>query len=148
MNIPENLEIDFKDYEKLTLIEAVEAMNEMRKQLDSFGEVKSYYQKIYDHLRMTRVPEIMDNDAINTITFDDIGRVTLTSDIYASIPTERKDDAWDWLRDNNHGGIIKETINAGTLKATLKVIIKKGELLPPDLFKVTPYSRASITKVK
>lgn len=140
--------IDYESFEGMSIQQAAAAQQDIKDAFDAAGAIKSHFQKIYDHLRLTRIPEIMDGDGINTITLKDIGRVTLTSDIYASIPADKKDESWDWLRDNDHGGIIKETINAGTLKATLKSIIKKGEILPEGLFKVTPFSRASITKIK
>lgn len=149
VEISENLEdIDYKKFDGITLQKAADYQQRAKVLLDAATAIKSHYQKIYDHLRLTRVPESMDAEDVNTVTFKEIGRVTLTSDIFASIIKDKKDEAWDWLRDNNHGGIIRETINAGTLKAALKAMIQKGEMPPKDLFKITPFSRASITKVK
>lgn len=137
----------YDSMEGKTLIELATKMNEIRMLLDEAKAVKVDLQKKFDALRLNLVPSAMDDDGITSMNVDGIGRVGLTSDIYASIPAEHREEAWGWLRDHRHGGIIKETINAGTLKATLKAIIKKGEeTLPEDLFKVTPFSRASITK--
>jgi hypothetical protein len=141
-------EIDYMLYEGMTLQQVAARMQELKNKLDEATDIKTSLQKEYDHVRMNVIPGILDDQGVSTITLDDIGRISLTSDIFASIPSEFKDQAWDWLRENGHGDIIKETINAGTLKAVLKAVITKGEQLPEGLFKVTPFSRASITKVK
>ena len=141
--------MEYKEYDQKSLFELVEAMQGIREKLDIAKDEKTRLQKIYDHLRENKIPEMMDDEGVNSVTYEGIGRVTLTSDIYASIPAIQKDAAWQWLKENNHGGIIKENVHSGTLKATLKAIIKKGkEELPEEIFKVTPFSRASITKVK
>ena len=130
-----------------SLLELASVMNEIRVSLDAATQVKTNLQKRYDALRLNLIPTAMDEDGISNVTIDGIGRLGLTADIYASIPAAQRDEAWEWFRSNKLGDIIKETINSGTLKATLKSIMKKGELeIPEELFKVTPYTRASITK--
>lgn len=140
-------EINYEEIEKMSLHQLATRMQELRIILDEASAKKTTIQKEYDHIRLNAIPPMMDDQDISTVTFDDVGRVTLTSDIYATIPGEQKEAAWEWLRNNDHGDMIRETINAGTLKAALKSIIKKGEQLPEMLFKVTPFSRASITKI-
>ena len=57
-----------------------------------------------------------------------------------------KDGAFSWLRDNGRENLITETVNASTPKAMIKAMILKGEDVPADLFAVSPYQRASITR--
>ncbi len=140
--------IDLTVFDGLSLKDLVEKMAELKGKLEEAKQLKTDFQIAYDHLRHNKIPEALDEEGLSNATFDGIGRVALTSDIYSSIPKEREQDAWEWLRDNGHGGIIVEYIHSGTLKATLKAILKKGEKLPEDLFKVTAYSRATITKVR
>lgn len=147
MSKDKEMEEFYKSVEGLTLIEVSAIMNDMRIKLDAAKDVKTKYQKKYDALRLNIVPPLMDDEDITSITIDGIGRVGLTSDIYASIVSGEKEKAFSWLRENRHGDAIQETVNSGTLKALLKGIIKKGEeVIPEDVFKVTPFSRASITK--
>ena len=75
-----------------------------------------------------------------------VGRVGLTSDLYASIAPDQKGAAYEWLSDNGHGDVVQPTVNSSTLKALMKSIIKSGKEIPSELFKVTPFTRASITK--
>ena len=132
--------------QSMKLLEAVKEMERIRERLEEIKAVKTEHQEEFDLLRLGIIPGLMDEDEITNITIDGVGRVTLTGDVYASIPASERDRAYQWLRDNNHGGLIVETVNSGTLKAFVKGVIKKGEELPEDMFKVTPFSRASITK--
>jgi hypothetical protein len=82
------------------------------------------------------------------MTIDGLGRLGLTSDVFARIVTERRADAYQWLSDHGFGDLIQPTVNSSSLKATMRKLIKDGkESIPDDLFIVTPYQRASITKV-
>jgi hypothetical protein len=140
---------DYNKYDTMSLLELVTAMSETRALLDTAAAEKIRLQNIYDHLRENKIPEAMDEEGVNNVTYSGIGRVALTSDIYCAVPADQREEAWEWLKDNGHGGIFKVTVHGGTLKATLKAILKKGkDEIPSDLFKVTPFSRASITKIK
>lgn len=138
---------EYTDLEQLSLVGLIKEMADTKTRLDAATKEKANLQKKYDALRIGMIPERMDEEELTTLTVEGIGRVSLTPDIFSSVPGETKDEAWDWLRDNGHGEIIKETINAGTLKAVLKAMMKKGEDFPTELFKVIPYSRASITRI-
>lgn len=139
-----------KKYEGMPFIEVAAKFKEVCDKLAGIKPVKTELEKEKKFLAESLIPEMMDDDGITNITLEDIGRVTLTSDVYARIPAEKKDEAYQWFRDHKLGDLIVETVNAGTLKATVKKRIKDPTLdqLPEDLFSVTPFSRASITKVK
>jgi hypothetical protein len=53
---------------------------------------------------------------------------------------------YEWLESNNLGDLIKPTVASSTLKAFVKNRIKAGKDLPDAVLKVTPFTRASITK--
>jgi len=128
-----------------SIVELAAFMNTIRAELDQLKEKSTSLQKEYDALRLNIIPEKMDEQDITNITIEGVGRLGLTSDVYASIDDQEK--AFIWLRENRRGDIIKETINSSSLKATIKEIIKNGrEIIPPGLFKITPFTRASITK--
>lgn len=141
---------EWKKYDSMSIIELANELNRVRGELDALKEVKSPLEKLHQFLKETKIPEKMDDEGISTMTIDGLGRLGLTSDLYARIPAESREGAWKWLRDHNHGDIIKETVNAGTLKAVMKSILKDPEQVQPpeELFKLTPVSRASITKIK
>lgn len=137
----------YKSFDGLSLTDISRAMNDTRVALDAATVVKKDLQEKYDILRLSIVPSAMEEQEITNLTVEGIGRVGLTSDIYASLPAGNREQGYTWLKENGLGDIIRPTINAGTLKATIKALLKKGEIiLPEGVFKVTPFTRASITK--
>ncbi len=103
-------------------------------------------QKRLDEIRLTELPEAMENAGFEKMTIADVGTVYIRADLYASIPAAVKDDAWTWLIENGHQDLISTTINGSTFKAWCKEQIKLGEQLPDNLFKVTPYTMAVLTR--
>jgi hypothetical protein len=55
---------------------------------------------------------------------------------------------FEWLRGNNHGGVIQETVNAQTLGALAKELNAEGTELPAPTFTTNIMTYTSITKVK
>ena len=107
-------------------------------------DIKKEIGKAYDHMRVMVVPTKMDEEGLDSFKLTGIGRVSVTPDIHASIIS--RDPAFEWLTENGHGDIIIETVNASTLKAILRQRLREAQDIPGDIFKVTPYDRASITK--
>ena len=101
----------------------------------------------YDDIRKGLLPDQMQEEDIKTITIDGVGRVQLAGDVYASIPAEQQEAAFTWLRENGYGDLIRETVFSATLKAWAKEGLEQERKMPEDIFKVTPYTRASIVKV-
>lgn len=102
--------------------------------------------KVFDSLRLTKIPEKMDEQGISGAKFEGLGRLTLTSDVHASIKAGMKPQAQEWLDDHGHSDLVQETVNSSSLKALAKVYIKQGENLPEEFFNVSPITRANITK--
>lgn len=135
-----------QDWKGKKLIELASEMNALRVKLDELKGIKTILEAKHDIMRLNLVPSAMEEDDITTISIHGIGRINLQADVYTSILASNRDEAYKWLRDNNHGDLIKETINSGTLKSFVKGVIKKGKEKLPATIKVTPYSRAVITK--
>lgn len=107
----------------------------------------SELQKEFDNLRQVVIPDEMDAAGISSANFPGIGRLTLTADLFAGIQPEQQQAAYQWLHDNGHGDLIKDYVHPSTLKAFIKELMEQGENLPEELFKATPYQRASVTKL-
>lgn len=99
----------------------------------------------YDVLRLELIPSKMDEEGIQNIRIEGIGRLSLTADAYVSLDASKKEEFYQWLAENNLGDLIQQTINSSTLKAFAKDRTKKGEPLPGAV-RFTPFTRASITK--
>lgn len=133
-----------KKYAGLTLHNLVKAMQEVRTQKDELEERLKWVNADYDTLRIELIPAKMEEDGVERISYEGIGRVSLTGDMNVRI----KDKAgyFNWLRTNKLGDLIVETVNSSTLKAWVKNRIKGGKPVPEDLLDVKPFTRASITK--
>ncbi|KKL86467.1 hypothetical protein LCGC14_1944450 [marine sediment metagenome] len=136
----------YPEYEGCNSQQLARFMHDVHKELDRITEEKSSAQKRFDHLRMTKLPDTMENEGLESFKLEGVGRITLTSDIWVRIPSKSRERAYTWLRDNQFSDIIVGTINAGSLKATMKGLLAKGAKIPEDLFTCTPFTRASITR--
>lgn len=134
------------EYSGYTLNELIVAMDKAQQNKEAMEERMKQLNARFDYLRLNAVPNKMDEEGVSNLTLEGIGRVGLTSDAYASIKTGQKEHAWEWLQDTGHGDLITETVNASSLKAALKQMVAKGEIIPEEFFNFTPFTRASITR--
>lgn len=135
-----------KLYEGHSTIELIAAMARVRKQKDDLESEVSGIGKELDYLSKVLIPDRFMEEGIRNMNVEGIGRVGLRADIYASIKSGAKDQAYSWLGDIGSGDLIQPGIPPSTLKAFLKARLKAGEDIPEDLFNVTPYQMAMITK--
>ncbi len=98
----------------------------------------------FDVLRFELIPEKMEEEGIERVSFDEIGRVSLTADLFVSV--RDKPGLYDWLQENGFGDLIQPVVNASTLKAFIKGRMKAGAEIPEEFLNVTPVTRASITR--
>jgi hypothetical protein len=56
------------------------------------------------------IPGLMMEIGVKALTLEDGTSVTVKNDVQASIPTERKEEAFKWLEDNGFGGLIKTEV--------------------------------------
>lgn len=123
-----------------------EAMKKLEDQKAALEEQLSGVNGELDKLRKIQIPEKMGALGLRNATFEGLGRVQLAEDIYASTREGQKDAAMTWLRDTGYDAMITETVNASTLKALLRRMLKDGVPYPDQIFNVTPFTRASIVK--
>ena len=133
-------------YKPMATLEVIRSMDELRKRKEDLEEALKEVNKEYDFLRLNMIPARFEEEGIEGMKVEGVGRVSLTGDMYVSILSDKKDEAYEYFRDIGKGSLITETINSSTLKATVKAMIKAGEDVPEELIKVTPFTRASITK--
>lgn len=136
----------FAKYDGMDLVDLVMEMNDVRKQKESLEETLKEINETFDFLRITKIPTVMNDENIDRISVKGVGRVSITADMHVSIKADKKEDFYQWLRDNGRTDLISETVNASTLKASVKKMFKEGEIPPEDLLNISPFERASITK--
>lgn len=143
-------------HEGKKLVELAERMKELNELKDYIENMLLYANAEYDIIRINLIPKAMEAENLESpVTVAGVGRITLTGDMFVSIgnaePEEGvdyKQEFYNWLHQNGMGDLIQETVNASTLKAWVKKRITEGAPYPSDLLKVTPFTRASITKAK
>jgi hypothetical protein len=109
-------------------------------------ESREALSQIEENLSRERVPDAMRAHNVRTITIEGVGRVSLGTRWSASMPD--KAAGFEWLRANEHGGVIQETVNAQTLGALAKELNAEGIDLPQPTFTTNIMTYTSITKVK
>lgn len=118
---------------------AKELHDQLKKQLTRLYHVvnamdKSVMPKLMEHhgVDMVRVPELARSFSIRQMT---------------SASMLDKEGAMSWLRDNGHGDLIQETVNAGTLASFIRnMILEEGIEPPEELFKVNSYKTIGSNK--
>ena len=141
---------------------AVKMMDAIHIFAETVGKVaKSPAEVLYNSMRFTVIPELMDAEDITNIGVEGVGKVNLQDDI--SCKVEDKEKLAEWLKDNEMEDLIVEQVNAQTLTAALRermktnaarVALMEGEvdeskLLPmpaQEVVKITPVVRAVITR--
>lgn len=93
------------------------------------------------------MPARMDDEECKTFNTED-WRVTRLAKVFASIPGDKREGAYAWLRENGYEGMIQETVNSSSLSAAAKELIERGEELPEDLFSIHTKDSISITRKK
>lgn len=127
-----------------TIHKLAREMRTLMDQKDSLMEELSGVNKRLDEIRLRLIPEAMAEADIRSITFEELGRVQLAMDLYASI--KDKEAGYAWLAEHGYDGLIQPYVQPSTLKASLKAAIKEGQCFPEELFTITPFTRASIVK--
>jgi hypothetical protein len=133
--------VDSKDH-----IAVIKHYDQLRQATALIKESREALEQIEMKLSREQVPEALRSQNIRSITVEGVGRVTLGTRWSASMPD--KEAGFEWLRANEHGGVIQETVNAQTLGALAKELSAEGTELPAPTFTTNIMTYTSITKVK
>ena len=101
---------------------------------------------LLDELKTHGLPEAYEREQLQTLTTIDGDRITITQKMYASIPADKREEAYTWLRENGHEALITEVVNAQTLSAFAKAEIAEGRELPETIF--TSFFKPSVSLTK
>jgi len=131
---------------KADIVAIIHHFNDLRLANEEIKIVRNQLEIVENRLSHSEIPDRFKQIGIKNLTIDDVGRVTIGHRWGCSIID--KQVGFNWLREEGHGGIIIETVNASTLAAFAKNMMDtEGKSLPPDKFvtSINPYT--SITKV-
>lgn len=118
----------------------------LKDELADIATHKKEVQARFDNLRLTVIPEKMEQDEMSSVNIKGVGRLGLTLDAYVTVLAASREDFYSWLEANGHGGLIKPYAQPATVKAFIKEQVKEGNDFPEELVKCEPFFRASVTK--
>jgi len=118
----------------------------LKTKYEQFDKARKRVYAVVDMLNKFLVPTILEENNMDMIRVPHLARSfglrTMTS---ASMID--KEEGVKWLRNNGHGDLVQETVNAGTLASFAKnLMIEEGIDLPEDIFKVASYKTTGVTK--
>lgn len=126
----------------------IETYARLREVVEAMDEVSKALSAAHEEMRMHMIPQAFERENIQSLNTKSGHRVTVSSIVRASMGSDRKDEAMEWLKDNGLGDLIKPTVNASSLAAAAKDFLGQGKELPPDLFTVAVLPQTSFTKAK
>jgi predicted nuclease with TOPRIM domain len=86
-----------------------------------------------EELEKQIIPQLMEDMEQSKVTVVGIGTIYLKPELNCYVKKEVEQEFFDWLRANNQGDIIKETVHHGTLKSWAKEQLENGAPLPPQM---------------
>jgi hypothetical protein len=122
------------------------ALGDLQAQKEFLEDQTKELNKDIEVLVMSIIPEMMADLEVSTITIEDVGRLQTRADAWVTVLAGDREEVHDWMRENGHESMVKETIHAGTLKAFIKQQVKNGEEYPQHLIKHEAYEKAVLVK--
>jgi hypothetical protein len=133
------------------------AGNPLGQSIDLFVSLEEQIYEVENKLKLLKraaeksrtesFPTRLDAEDCRTTTSKDTGhRMTRTARIFASIVNAKTEAAYQWLKDNNLGSLIKPTVNSSSLSAAAKEAMENGTEFPDDIFSIHIKDAVSITK--
>src|SRR5262249_45953393 len=126
---------------------AATLMLRVRDAYDAVAEPMKMLSSLHDTLRQARGPEAFYADDVTSITING-RRLTRTSAFRARIRPDFKEEAYQWLRMNDLGELIIETVNSQSLSSAAKELSLENQELPQDWFETYLQPNISVTKAR
>lgn len=141
--------VDFTSYVQATDFSAL-PINEMAMLAKRLKEahglakiVSASINTVHEAVTKHQLPTKMADLDSTSLRVKGVGRVEVRDDVY--VKTLDKDGLRDWLLDEGLDHLISETVNASSLKSTMRQRISDGQETP-ECVEVTPYSYCVIVK--
>lgn len=142
------------DLDKMTAAQIAHLYSHLKAQFDLVQQLEKDLSAFVELVKTVKLPSAFDREKIKTFTLQDGTRVTVSERVNASIPAEKKPEAYAWLRENGAGSLITETVNASTLSSFAKDVLSGGMAeqeifdLPEEIFSVHQSQTTSVTRGK
>ena len=131
---------------EMSLSEQCSYLFRVKKQYEDINEqVKKLYRHV-DKLSKVIIPEAMDDAGVDKIRVPEVATSFYPLVKYSASMLD-KGAGFQYLRDNNAGALITETVNASSLSAYLRDrLVNEGVEPPEDVFKFGIYKITGMSK--
>lgn len=130
----------------LKLARAFVALHRLHEQMESTA---SELAKLFIEYKSRVVPEVFESHGVPHVPLSEGYRVGVSTLFRATVNKDRRDDAYQWLRDNGLQDLVIETVNASTLSSAAQVMRDDdNKELPPELFKTYDLPTTSVVSTK
>ena len=135
------------------LLKVAELANQLICLREDITEIVLKLKKLQEEereLSQQELPELMKSLGLKDFTLVEGTKLSITHKVKAHLSKAKRDEAFQWLRDNGHGALIKEkriveeSVHANTLTAFVREQLRKGEAIPTSLFGVYEYDETTI----
>lgn len=153
-------------YEGMPYKDLAERMIELRTAAEKADREKIDFNKELDVIRLKVIPNRFAEDGFSSMNIPGVGRLGLTKDAYCTQVKEKQPEFFDWLRENDYGDLIKDTVNPSSLKSLVKELAEEDASAKEtkefiigdesedksqfdeisDFVNYTPFMRAAVTK--
>ena len=113
--LEEDIFADASSFDKVDPVEGkrlsslVNQLNKVTKDIQEAEDFLKTLKAQKQNISFEQIPEVMDEMGIDRLDVDG-ATVSLKSFVSASIPVDKKDEAYAWLRENGYDDIIKNDI--------------------------------------
>lgn len=132
--LQEKVEVTLKFFQSIDttnlplLLRAFKLLKENKEFLDGINDV---VKAEYDRMAQSVIPRVFQEMELDSIKMH--GRnFILANRSHYSINKDKKDEAFDWLRENDLGMLIKEEVNSKSLSSALKELLEEQAKSPPQ----------------
>lgn len=126
----------------------------MRYDVEKVEESFEALSKTLTRVKQDVLPKVFEAGATKSISVEDplglpfLWSVSATETVRASLNGERRSEGFEWLRKVGLGGLIQETVHAGSLSSAISERLETGAAVPDDLVNVHVQANTSMTKRK
>ena len=150
--LQKQLEKEFAAAKKSGPVQAARAYVVMRRMCDRVQDIVSIsdggkvFGPMMQKLATEEMPAMFEQAGVPHISLDEGFRVGVSHRWSASIKSDKKGEAYHWLRVNGLGDLITNTVNASTLSAAVKKEVEEhNREFPDEFFNVAHVPNTSVT---
>ena len=142
------IEAEMRAAEKAGSIQTARAFAVLHFLQGRFDDRAKLLSGLFQHYKNVVLPDMFDQEGITNVPLTEGFRVGVSYSLYASIVAGKKDEAYNWLRDNDLGDLIVEAVNSSSLSGVARAWREENRDLPDSLFNTKEVGNTSVTKTK